>query len=52
VHIVKSGDSLSAIAKRYGVSLTALRDANGIRTHIIHPGQELVIPVKNVASGK
>jgi len=51
-HVVQAGDSLSAIARTYGVSLSALREANGIRSHIIHPGQVFSIPVKNVASGK
>jgi len=51
-HVVQAGDSLSAIARTYGVSLGALREANSIRSHVIHPGQVLSIPVKNVASGK
>ena len=49
---VKAGDSLSAIARAHGVSLNNLRNANNIRTHIIHPGQKLQIPVKSIASGK
>lgn len=51
VYTVKAGDYLSTIAKNHGVSLTSLRKANNINTHIIHPGQKLVIPVKTVASG-
>jgi LysM repeat protein len=49
---VKAGDSLSAIARAHGVSLNNLRNANNIRTHIIHPGQKLQIPIKSIASGK
>jgi LysM repeat protein len=52
VYVVKVGDSLSGIAKANGVTLSELRTANDIRTHIIHPGQQLSIPVKNVASGR
>ena len=52
VYIVKAGDYLTTIARSNGVSLEALRKANDINTHIIHPGQKLVIPVKTVASGK
>ena len=52
VYTVKAGDYLTTIARNNGVSLEALRKANNINTHIIHPGQKLVIPVKTVASGK
>ena len=52
VYQVKAGDSLSAIARTHGVSLDSLRNANNIRTHIIHPGQKLQIPIKSIASGK
>ena len=52
VYEVKAGDSLSAIARTHGVTLDNLRNANNIRTHIIHPGQKLQIPIKNIASGK
>lgn len=42
---VKSGDTLSAIAARFGVTVKALKSANGITgTNVIHPGQVLVIP--------
>ena len=52
VYTVKAGDYLTTIARNNGVSLEALRKANNINTHIIHPGQKLVIPVKTVASGQ
>jgi membrane-bound lytic murein transglycosylase D len=42
-HRVKRGESLGVIASRYGVSVDALRSANRLRGHIIHPGQELLI---------
>jgi len=50
---VRRGDSLGRIAKRYGVSVKALRNANAIRGTVIHPGQMLVVPGltgKNVAT--
>lgn len=31
-HLVRSGDTLSAIARRYGVSVSALMSANGLRS--------------------
>lgn len=43
-HTVKRGDTLSAIAKRYGSSVTAIRRANNISGHLIYPGQRLVVP--------
>ncbi len=45
VYVVRRGDSLGAIAARYGVSVSALARANGIRNpNLIFAGQRLVIP--------
>lgn len=53
VYQVKAGDSLWKIAQQYGVSVQNLQRANGINTHIIHPGQVLTIPNRNkVLAGK
>jgi LysM repeat protein len=42
---VRSGDSLFAIAHRFGIRLTTLLHANSMTvTTVIHPGQSLVIP--------
>lgn len=41
---VRHGDSLGAIAKKFGVSVRQLRAANAIRGHLIHPGQTLIVP--------
>ena len=44
-YVVKSGDTLSAIARQTGVSVTAIAQANGIiNPSLIYVGQELVIP--------
>lgn len=43
-HTVKSGDSLSSIASRYGTSVSALKSANGISGTMIRDGKSLVIP--------
>lgn len=44
-YVVKSGDSLSAIAARFGTTSKAIADLNGIAiTSTIHPGQVLKIP--------
>jgi len=45
IHVVRSGETLSGIAKRYGVTTTALARANGLDPkRPIRPGQKLVIP--------
>lgn len=43
-YIVRAGDTLSGIAASYGVSLAALKSANGIYSDRILPGQGLAIP--------
>ncbi len=43
-YVVKSGDSLSRIASRQGVTVSELRVANGLSNDTIRIGQKLVIP--------
>ena len=43
-YTVKSGDSLSRIAARQGVTLSALRSANNLSGDLIRVGQKLIIP--------
>ncbi|MEQ1579281.1 MAG: LysM peptidoglycan-binding domain-containing protein [Steroidobacteraceae bacterium] len=42
-HRVRPGETLGAIARRYDVSIEALRTANKLRGNTIHTGQELVV---------
>jgi len=44
IHTVKRGESLSTIAARYGSSVSAIKQANGLRRTLIHPGQNLIVP--------
>lgn len=45
VHRVRSGETLSGIASRYGTSVGVLMDANQLRSpHRIWPGQQLQVP--------
>jgi lipoprotein-anchoring transpeptidase ErfK/SrfK len=45
VHVVQRGETLSQIARRYGVSMTSLAQANGISNpNFIYSGQRLTIP--------
>jgi LysM repeat protein len=41
---VQKGDTLYDIARRFGVSMSDLRRANGLRTSRIYPGDVLQIP--------
>jgi len=44
-HVVQSGENLSQIAQRYGVSIEALVQANDLEDpSLIHAGQTLIIP--------
>jgi len=45
VHIVRQGDTLSTIARRYGVGVTAIMRANNlVNRNLIYVGQRLIIP--------
>lgn len=52
-HRVQRGETLSRIAGRYGVSVSALAEANNIRNvHRLSLGQELLIPVGGAAKAR
>lgn len=50
-HVVRRGETLSQIARRHGVSLSELRQANQLRGDVIRIGQTLTIPTLNRAPG-
>ncbi|WP_231557298.1 LysM peptidoglycan-binding domain-containing protein [Deinococcus sp. YIM 77859] len=52
VYTVRSGDTLGKIAARAGVSLAALRAANGITGSLIRPGQRLRVPPRGTGTAK
>ena len=43
---VKSGDNLGKIAKKYGVSVKAIKSKNNLKSDTIYVGQSLKIPTK------
>ena len=43
-HVVRRGDTLGRIARRYGAAIDALRRANDLTSSLIHPGQTLRVP--------
>lgn len=44
-HVVRRGDTLSAIAARYGVDMAQVQRMNTLRGSLLRTGQSLVIPV-------
>ena len=51
-HSVRSGETLSGIAKRYHTTTAALMRANGLRRAMIFPGQSLVVSSRVVHASK
>jgi LysM repeat protein len=50
-HVVRPGENLRRIAMRYGTTVTALMQANGLRNpHVIYVGQRLRIPTGATSS--
>lgn len=44
-HVIVAGEYLSTIAKKYGLTLKELQDANpGVDSTKLHPGQKITIP--------
>lgn len=50
-HIVKSGESLGLIARRYGTTVNALMRANSLKKSVIYPGQVILVDGGRAASG-
>ena len=50
IYIVKSGDTLSKIAKRHGTTVKAIESENGLSTAHIKVGEKLKIPAKAEAA--
>lgn len=50
IYIVKLGDTLYSIAKKYGVSVMDLANINNIDDNIVVIGQELIIPNNNTSN--
>lgn len=48
-YTVVPGDTLYRISRMYGTTVRAIQEANNIWTHLIYPGQVLVIPVDDGA---
>ncbi|MFQ5487023.1 MAG: LysM peptidoglycan-binding domain-containing protein, partial [Gammaproteobacteria bacterium] len=44
-HLIREGETLGHIAKRYGTTVTVLKQVNGIGSHLIRSGKSMIIPV-------
>ena len=42
-HVVRRGESLGLIAKRYRVSVASLKRMNGLKKSVIYPGQVIIV---------
>jgi len=51
-HVVRSGETLSGIAKKYRTTTARLMRANGLKRALILPGQTLVVPGQGSSSQK
>ena len=47
IYTVKSGDSLYSIARKYGITVDALKSANGKTSNLLSIGEVLVIPTSS-----
>jgi len=46
VHRARPGDTLGALARRYGTTVSAIRHANGLRSSLIRAGRRYRIPTR------
>ncbi len=51
-HNIRRGESLGGIAKRYGTTINALREANNLRGTKIVAGRSLIIPLHATSHGQ
>lgn len=51
-YTVKSGDSLYSIARKYGITVDALKSANGKSSNLLSIGEVLVIPTSSSSGSK
>ena len=52
IHIVRRGDNLSRIGKRYGVSYKVIRDFNHLKSNRLSLRQKLIIPISKKSKRK
>ncbi len=50
-YVVKSGDSLSTIASKYGTTVSKIKELNNLSSNTIYVGQVLLIPSEDIVEG-
>ena len=50
-YVVKKGDSLYTIAKKYKTTIAELTDVNMLTTNTLYPNQVLLVPTNNHYDG-
>ncbi|MCY4444566.1 MAG: LysM peptidoglycan-binding domain-containing protein [Proteobacteria bacterium] len=51
-HLVRRGQSLESISRRYGLTVNDLRNLNGVKGSLIYVGQKLKVSKESTPSGK
>lgn len=51
-HVIRPGETLSSIARRYGASVTSLKAWNGLEGNAIRAGQRLTVYTANASVGR
>lgn len=51
-HTLKSGESLSSLSKKYGVSIDEIKAANGMKNDNLRAGDNIKIPAKSASASK
>ena len=44
IHVVRPGDTVTGISRKYGTSITSIKKTNGLKSDVIGTGQHLTIP--------
>ncbi len=52
LHVVKSGETLTTIAKQHGTTVTALKATNSLRTDRLHVGDKLKLPAPKTPAAR
>lgn len=43
VHVVRKGDTIAGIARRYGMTVRAVKRLNSLTSHVIYPGMKIAL---------
>lgn len=51
-YTVRAGDTLYNVGRLYDTTIETIQNANGLKSHLIYPGQKLIIPGAKQVKGK